>query len=266
MNFKINLKPIPGAAYFTTLEYASKCSKMESVDEELKNSELGLRQLFNISAEFDFSISLNSEKANLSNIFDIIEILDDPVSGMNYLASKPSKSHGSSLLDLSFSFPKIKEVGWSPFDTLIIDSNAGLGISNGFLMIFNRNDSVEIKRLPEKQLLNEYKKEICVLSKVLDDLAEKGMDVLVRESNYKAAVLYQLIESSANLKPVTVKEKRSKTMIVADCENDFLSRIEKLGYELTSRENDGKARITIANYATQSRELIEMFADRVSAL
>ena len=105
-----------------------------------------------------------------------------------------------------------------------------------------------------------------MLQLVLKDIVEKGMEMLIRESNYKAAVLYQMIESSPYLEPIAPKEKRSKTIITVACDHDFFPKLVKLGFELFVEKGDEKTRISIANYPTHSKELIEMFADRVALL
>ena len=114
--------------------------------------------------------------------------------------------------------------------------------------------------------IGKYDRSLYLLQKVMEDYHSKGLDMLIRESRYKAAVLYQMIEDSPYLRPSVDKSQRSSTMIIAEGERSFLQKIELLGYELGKVQHSNSAAMVIANYSTHSKELIEMFADRVLAL
>ena len=75
-----------------------------------------------------------------------------------------------------------------------------------------------------------------------------------------------MIENSPHLQLVNDKQNRSKTMISADCSYSILEEIQNLGFDVDALLDGEKARITIANYPTHSKELIEMFSDRIGAL
>jgi hypothetical protein len=47
---------------------------------------------------------------------------------------------------------------------------------------------------------------------------------------------------------------------------EFSETIKETGYELSVRKIKEKVFISIANYPTHSKELIEMFSDRILAL
>lgn len=262
MPFKINLNPLPGAPYFTMAEHLRKFDGKNDVIEDLNRIELSLRLLFGIPPEYGFEIIQKNKRSNYFNDSVELILLDDPRSGGRFQVQNDANAHGKQVIDLSYSFPQIDE-NWSFFESLLIDTNASLGISNELIMLFSREKSGGIASIVAQKLNG---RDIHLLARVLEDIKEKGMEMLVRESNYKAAVLYQMIESSDHLTTVSTKEKRSKTMVVAECDTAFLSQIQKLGYDLASYDNEGKTRITIANYPTQSKELIEMFADRLAAL
>ena len=89
---------------------------------------------------------------------------------------------------------------------------------------------------------------------------------LLRELNYKAAVLNQMIENSNYLNFVTDKKYRSKTMITAECKLKFLEEIDNMGYMVGTHRISQKFMITIANYPTHSKELVEMFSDRIATI
>lgn len=260
MNFRINLKPIPAAPYFTVQEHVRKFSDTPDNIDHLQDIDESLKELFNIPIEFDFELIDLSKKGAYKKSFAEIIVKDDPKLGIDQLAKK-SDVCPNTLLDLSYSFPQVHDT-YADYEAIIIDPIASLGIPVDYFISYT-------KRHQENKSGNQIggmEKEAYLLSNVLNDLSLKGMELLLRESNYKAAVLYQLMESNTNLHPLAVKEYRSKTMFVANCQLDFFSKIEKLGYELSHKTNGKSVTFTITNYPTQSKELIEMFVDRVDAL
>ncbi|MEM9859103.1 MAG: aminotransferase class V-fold PLP-dependent enzyme, partial [Bacteroidota bacterium] len=109
---------------------------------------------------------------------------------------------------------------------------------------------------------------IYLLGKVAEDMLNKGIDMIRRETDYKAAVLYNAIEKSPILSPFVERSiNRSKTTIVAKCSVDSGSIIGKLaekgmiiggGYSTNKKEH-----IRIANFPTHSKEHIEYLADEL---
>jgi len=266
MSFKINLDPFSAAPYFTVQEHLRKYNGQSDLQQELKDIELRLRELLSISSAYQLKIVPVTEKAKLSKEFGFAVLLDNPYSGRNDLLPESASLNERQMVDVSFSFPQNNKIDLTSFKVIICDSNASLGIPNTFLLVFTQISPKEQFPFQELHSFPEFRKDIYVLSGVLEDFIEKDIDVLLRESNYKAAVLYQLIDSNKNLLPIADKEYRSKSVIVAECEQDFAAQINKLGYQIYSQQVEGKTRISIANYATQSKELIEMFADRVAEL
>lgn len=270
MKFKINLKPYPGAEYFTVHQHKRvydpiKHNKAEIYMEQLQQN---IRSLFGIYEAYKFDILHLNLKKRLyekeKSSFQII-VKDDPVSGIERSLDAMQSSDKSSVLDLSYSFPQLDQ-DYSNCNYLLIDPNASLGIPTDLILLFYRNDSANFIKDFEVNMIADYQQQIYLLQKVISDYTEKGMILLVRESNYKAVVLHQLIESSTFLKPIANKNKRSTTMVSAECDPVFLDKIEKMGYEVEVYAKDGKSIMTIANYPTHSKELVEMFSDRISAL
>ena len=260
MNFKINLNPYPGASYFTADEHARAFKKKpQIVEDNVELSEKLLRTLFAIPDEFRISFHELSIKKDVLDYFRNVILQDDPVEGIcNSMENEDSDTHPA-LLDVSYSFPQpFSLIG---FDGLRIDPNASLGIPTGFFILFTRAGV----QLPENQFKPNLK-EGFVLRYVLEDYQERGLAMLVRESNYKAAVLYQLIENNKNLESVADNKNKSKTMISMMCAFDFVSKLERLGYDLTTKNHGKKVIITVANYATHSKEMVEMFSDRIALL
>lgn len=112
---------------------------------------------------------------------------------------------------------------------------------------------------------------IYLLGKVAGDMLGKGLDMIIRETNYKAAVLYQLLDEHALLSPF-VKEKliRSKTVVVADVVGDSQSIITPLAAKGmiigTGYGSNKSTQIRIANFPTHSKEQIELLADQIALL
>jgi hypothetical protein len=266
MNFRINLKPFPGAEYFTFQEHLRKFSNTLPNKVDLtKEIELKLKKLFNILENYSVSmVSANNPDWSFPD-YEVL-VKDDPISGIDHLNLPHGSKHQKSMLDLSYSFPQITGY-FVDFRSIFIHPAASLGIPVINAVVFSRDKIDSIPTFSQSfQPANNYQKSMFLMNAVLDDYLEKGSEVLLRESNYKAAVLYQLLEASKNLELIAAKTERSKTMITAVCEPEFLPRILKLGYEVESFLKDGKRVLTIANYPTHSKEAIEMFADRIAAL
>ena len=108
---------------------------------------------------------------------------------------------------------------------------------------------------------------IYLLGKVAEDMLSKGMDMIRRESRYKAALLYQIMEDHSYLQPfVTEKKFRSQTTLVGSVENsrkwiDELSRHNMIVGQGYGAHRD--SHIRIANFPTHSKEQIELLADRI---
>lgn len=266
MNFRINLKPFPGAEYFTVQEHLRKFSDTLSNKVDLTNEvNSKLKKHFKIPESFKASIvSANNPEWSIPDREVLVK--DDPKTGIDMLSHVSKTEREMAMFDLSYSFPQIPR-DLADFSAMIIHPAASLGIPTAFASVFSRQKEEKMSGLSGDVLpAVKDQKSMYIMNAVLSDYLEKGSEVLLRESNYKAAVLYQLLETSRNLDPVASKAERSKTMITAICESGFLLKIQKLGYEVESIPLEGKQVLTIANYPTHSKEAIEMFADRVAAL
>ena len=264
MNLKINLKPYPAAPYFTVQEHLRTYSGDLNIYDHYRNVEKKLRSITGLSSDYHFNLMKPSEsQAHVTGSY-IITKQDNPISGVSYIGNAKDDSSGKGTFDLSYSFPHI--IGpFDGFDTIIIDPKASLGIPVAFIVVFSISLTENRSKSQKIDLDNYLGKDLYLFSSVLDDLSNKGSDVLIRESNYKAAVLYQLIDSNKNFSAVAKREDRSKTMVVAEVPMDIVHQIFQMGYEVYVHENT-LSKITIANYPTHSKELIEMFVDRVNAL
>lgn len=110
---------------------------------------------------------------------------------------------------------------------------------------------------------------IYLLSKVVGDLLRRGADTIRRETEYKAAILYQALKSSSLISPfVTQPELQSKTVIVANCSN----HTERLTQHLQKHglfPGDGygtykSTQLRFANFPAHSKEQYELLVDTVA--
>lgn len=111
---------------------------------------------------------------------------------------------------------------------------------------------------------------LYLLAKVSGDMLRRGIDTLRRETEYKAAVLYQAVQQHAELSPfVEDASYRSKTVIVAKAKNgsaDVIKRLQEKGLVMGSGYGSYKSsHIRIANFPAHSKEQVEMLADEIAA-
>ena len=107
---------------------------------------------------------------------------------------------------------------------------------------------------------------IYLLGKVIQDLLQKGIYAIRKETEYKSAILYQVLEAHKIIKPfVGDKKHQSKTVIVADCgtrTNDLATYLLAKG--LFPGEGYGefkKQHLRFANFPAHSKEQFECLVD-----
>ncbi|ELR71483.1 phosphoserine aminotransferase [Fulvivirga imtechensis AK7] len=109
---------------------------------------------------------------------------------------------------------------------------------------------------------------VYLLGKVAEDMLKKGIDQIRRETEYKAAVLYQAFDQSPVLSAfVSNREHQSKTTLVAKSTNPsagIISKLSEKGLVIGSGYSKFKEQhIRIANFPTHSKEQVEMLADEL---
>ncbi|MEL7002515.1 MAG: aminotransferase class V-fold PLP-dependent enzyme [Bacteroidota bacterium] len=109
---------------------------------------------------------------------------------------------------------------------------------------------------------------LYLLNGVVKDMLTKGLDMIRRETDYKAAVLYHAVNDSEVLEPFVADDRhKSKTTIVAKSHigsapviDSFAKRGLILGAGYGDFKND---HLRIANFPTHSKEHIEYIADEL---
>jgi phosphoserine aminotransferase len=110
---------------------------------------------------------------------------------------------------------------------------------------------------------------IYLLSKVVEDMNRRGIQTIRRETDYKAAILYQALESHSIIKPFVKQQvDRSKTVIVADCGEHTESLTQHLIKKgLLPGEGYGaqkKTQLRFANFPAHSKEQYELLVDSIN--
>jgi phosphoserine aminotransferase len=110
---------------------------------------------------------------------------------------------------------------------------------------------------------------IYLLSKVVQDMLRRGITIIRRETEYKAAILYQLLESHQHLNAfVNEKNHQSKTVIVADS-GEHTEIVTRYLLEKGIQPGDGygqfkKRHLRFANFPAHSKEQVELLVDTLA--
>ena len=107
---------------------------------------------------------------------------------------------------------------------------------------------------------------IYLLAKVVNDMLTKGIGTIRKETEYKAAILYQALQSNKLMKPFVTEEKfQSRTVIVADC-GEHTQQVSQLLQSKSLYPGEGygelkKSQLRFANFPTHSKEQYELLVD-----
>ncbi len=148
---------------------------------------------------------------------------------------------------------------------IALDRRGELNVTHRSLLAMDKMGK-DYQTIETPNILNIY-----LLDKVVEDMMMKGIDVIRRESRYKAAVVDQMIQNLDWLSHFVHEPTfRSETVIAAQCQRDTKDIIEKLnsrGFVIGSGYGPYKFKhLRISNFPTHSKELVEKFSDIVSSI
>ncbi|MFT7032497.1 MAG: phosphoserine aminotransferase [Cyclobacteriaceae bacterium] len=112
---------------------------------------------------------------------------------------------------------------------------------------------------------------IYLLGEVVNDMLLKGMDMIRRESKYKAALLYNLFDSHKRLSSF-VKEKNHRSLTVATAEvkggsENLIKKLNEKGMVIGKGYGAFKeSQMRIASFPTHSKEQVELLVDTVGGI
>lgn len=112
---------------------------------------------------------------------------------------------------------------------------------------------------------------IYLLGQVVEDLVRRGITNIRRETEYKAAILYQALNHHPLLNAfVTDATLQSKTVIVAEC-GEHTDTISKALIAKGMKPGDGygankKTQLRFANFPTHSKEQFELLVDTLAEI
>ena len=110
---------------------------------------------------------------------------------------------------------------------------------------------------------------IYLLGKVIGDFLRRGLTIIRRETEYKAAVLYGVLDQHPKVKPfVTNTINRSPTVITVSCPGvlqELSAALESQGLQPGEGYGASKSsQLRFANFPAHSKEVYEMLADKLS--
>jgi len=110
---------------------------------------------------------------------------------------------------------------------------------------------------------------IYLLSKVVQDMLRRGIHMIRKETEYKAAILYNALNNHQILKPFVKGESwRSKTVVVAESGYQT-EKVTKLLLQKGMQPGDGYGsakthQLRFANFPAHSKEQYELLVDTIS--
>jgi len=244
--------------------------------------------------EIDFGKGFLVENINVPASAELIAVIQNETSsGVQFAVENIAQLREQNLdklivVDAVSSLP-YANLDFSVIDSLYFSVQKGFGLPAGLgVWIYNQKMIDKAKYLQSKGKsigtyhslleLDKYAKDnqtpetpnglaIFVLGKVIEAMNKKGIEMIRRETDYKAELIYHTLEQSEFFSPlVTEKSQRSKTVIVANVEkgtsSDVVNFLEKKGIVIGKGYGNFKdSQIRIANFPTHSKELMEQVAD-----
>lgn len=184
------------------------------------------------------------------------------------------------------------EFDYSTFDSVFFSVQKGFGLPAGLgVWIVNEKCLAKAELLVSKgisigsyhtlpSLIAHAKKNqtpatpnvlgIYLLSKVVEDMNRRGIQTIRRETEYKAAIVYQALDSHPLIRAfVQEPDIRSKTVLVAECGEHTTALAQHL-LQRGMLPGDGygaqkKTQLRFANFPAHSKEQYEMLTDALQA-
>ena len=176
---------------------------------------------------------------------------------------------------------------FSKIDSLFFSVQKGFGLPAGLgVWMINKMCIAKAEQLQKKGTIGSYhtipalvsnaKKNqtpetpnvlgIYLLSKVVEDFNRRGIQSIRKETEYKAAILYQLLSSHSTLSPFVIdKTIQSQTVIVANSGAHTKKVTDYLSNQgLLAGEGYGELKSTqlrFANFPAHSKEQFELLVD-----
>jgi phosphoserine aminotransferase len=233
------------------------------------------------------------QKLLVSDSFDVITITQNETStGVAYTVEEINQIKSAFpekllVVDAVSALPYVN-FDYSSIDSLFFSVQHGFGLPAGLAVWMVNQKCIEkaqqntknekiyqgyhsIDRYYMKALKNQTPETpnilgIYLLSKVTEDMLNKGIAQIRRETEYKAALLYHTLENHSKLQCFVKDPKyRSKTIITAETvmpSNEIISYFAKKGMIIGSGYDKYKFKhIRIANYPAHSKEQVELLTD-----
>ena len=210
----------------------------------------------------------------LSDIYKLREMYPDPLIAVDVVSSIP-------FIDLDFT--KVDMVYFSVQKCFGLPSGLGVWLVNDRAIEKARTMKVKgVAKYRQLMTMVEYASkfqttctpnvlDIYLLGKVAKDMYTKGLHVIRKEIDYKAAILYYCINEHPKLEAFIEDSKhQSKTIVVAMVKENskkMIHLLSALGLEIGSGYGKYKDdHIRIANFPTHSKEQIELLVDQINKL
>lgn len=195
-------------------------------------------------------------------------------------------------VDVVSSLPYV-QLDYSKIDTAFFSVQKGFGLPAGLgVWIVNERCLAKAEHLLTKGLsigsyhnllsmVSHAKKNITLetpnvlaiylLGNVVQDMLRRGLSIIRKETEYKAAILYNVLENHTQINPfVNQKELQSKTVIVADCNQNF-DRVATYLKDKGLLPGDGygsfkNRHLRFGNFPSHSKEQYELLIDTLEQI
>ncbi len=111
---------------------------------------------------------------------------------------------------------------------------------------------------------------IYVLSKVLEDMNNIGLETIIRDTNYKSSLIYNTIDRHQDLDTfIKNKTLQSKTIAIATTKKEsshYIEKLEEKGLIIGKGYGSATNQIRIANFPTHSKEVFELLCDELNSI